>query len=146
MKQRIMKQKLTKNGKGRIDARVCLWKEGTEKTWLVARLIALTWCEGYAEGLTVNHINGNPIDNSSSNLEWVTISENIKKGFAEGLFSKNQITVTISNENGSFDFESMAAASRFLGRSAQYVSNCLKNNRNAKNIKGEGFKLRKGVA
>lgn len=30
-KQRIMKQKLNKNRKGRIDARVCLWKDGKEK-------------------------------------------------------------------------------------------------------------------
>lgn len=85
-KQRIMKQKLTKNGKGRIDARVCLWKEGTEKTWLVARLIALTWCEGYAEGLTVNHKDGDPLNNIPSNLEWITRAANIQHGRKTGLY------------------------------------------------------------
>jgi hypothetical protein len=144
-KQRILKQKLYKNNHGRIDARICLWKNGVEKTWLVSRLIAHTWCEGYTEGLTVNHINGNPLDNSASNLEWLTISDNIKKGFAEGLFSKSQSPVTLCNERTSFDFESMASASRFLGRSVQYVSDCLKKNRNAKSINGVGFEIRRGA-
>ena len=85
-KQRILKQKLYKNRKGRIDARVSLWKDGIEKTWLVSRLVAITWCDGYLQGLTVNHKNGNPLDNSADNLEWLTRAENIKHGFREGLY------------------------------------------------------------
>lgn len=85
-KQRIMKQKQCRNGKGRIDSRVCLWKDGKEKTWLVARLVALTWCAGYSEGMTANHINGNPLDNSASNLEWISRAANIQHGFKTGLY------------------------------------------------------------
>lgn len=85
-KQRVLKQKFHKNQKGRADARVSLWKDKKEKTWLVSRLVAITWCEGYAEGLTVNHINGNPLDNSSQNLEWITRAENIQHGFRTGLY------------------------------------------------------------
>lgn len=144
-KQRIIKQKALMNKKGRIDPRVSLWKNGLEKTWLVSRLIALTWCEGYADGLTVNHINGNTLDNSKGNLEWVTLSENIKKGFAEGLFSNNQIPVTLSNERASFDFDSMATASRFLGRNEKYISLCLKRKCDAKSIDGERFKIGKAA-
>lgn len=91
-KQRIMKQKLCKNAKGRIDARVILWKDGKERTWLVSRLVALTWCDGYADGLTVNHINGNTLDNSAVNLEWITRKANIQHGFKTGLY-KNWLPV-----------------------------------------------------
>lgn len=85
-KQRILKQKLCKNRKGRTDARVSLWKDRKEKTWLVSRLVALTWCDGYADGLTVNHKNGNPLDNSAQNLEWMTRAANIQHGFKNGLY------------------------------------------------------------
>lgn len=52
----------------------------------MARLVAMTWCEGYKEGLTVNHINGNPMDNRAENLEWITRAENIRHGFKVGLY------------------------------------------------------------
>ena len=91
-KQRIMKQKLNKNSKGRIDARVCLWKDCTEKTWLVARLVALTWCKGYSEGLTVNHKDGDPLNNSAENLEWISRAANIQHGFKAGLY-KNWLPI-----------------------------------------------------
>ena len=49
-KQRTLKQKKCRNSKGRIDARVSLWKDGKERTWLVSRLVGLTWCDGYSHG------------------------------------------------------------------------------------------------
>lgn len=87
-KTRVLKFKYQtrKGNKGKRDARVSLWKDGKEKTWLVARLVALAWCDGYAEGMTVNHIDGNPENNTCSNLEWITLAENIKKGWADGLY------------------------------------------------------------
>ena len=91
-KQRIMKQKLNANRKGRIDARVSLWKDGKEKTWLVSRLVAMTWVAGYAEGLTVNHIDGNPMNNACDNLEWLTRAANIQHGFKTGLY-KNWLPI-----------------------------------------------------
>ena len=91
-KQRTLKQKLNKNKKGRIDARVHLWKDGKERTWLVSRLVALTWCDGYAEGLTVNHKNGNPLDNAATNLEWISRKANIQHGFKTGLY-KNWLPI-----------------------------------------------------
>ena len=72
-KQRIMKQKFQARPNGKKDARVCLWKEGKEKTFLVSRLVAMTWCDGYLPGLTVNHIDGNPKNNCADNLEWTTL-------------------------------------------------------------------------
>ena len=91
-KQRVLKQKCAKNCKGRIDARIELWKDGEHKTWLVARLIAMTWCKGYADGMTVNHKNGDPIDNRAENLEWLTLKNNIRHGFANGLYPQAKPT------------------------------------------------------
>lgn len=144
-KQRIMKQKYSKNRKGRTDARVILWKDGKERTWLVSRLVALTWCEGYADGLTVNHINGNPLDNSAPNLEWVTIADNVKKGFDTGLFANNQKAVALRNGNGEIIlFASMAEASRHIGKSNSYISNYLKKNINyATDKNGNKYEIRR---
>ncbi len=125
-KQRVLKQKRSENRRGRVDARVMLWKNGIEKTWLVARLVGLSWCSGYADGMTINHINGNTIDNRAENLEWVTLAENVKKGYETGLFANCQHPIQIVCDECTLIFESKAAASRFLGRNSGYVSNVLK--------------------
>lgn len=45
------------------------------------RLVARAFCNGYKEGLQVNHINGIKTDNRAVNLEWVTVSENMLHAF-----------------------------------------------------------------
>lgn len=144
-KQRVLKQKFTRNKKGRTDARVNLWKDGYERTLLVSRLVAMTWCEGYREGMTVNHINGNPLDNRAENLEWVSLRENIVKGFKEGLYSSQQSPVVLSDNRVSFEFDSQADANRFLGRSHGYINTCLKRNKPIISINGKRYELVKGA-
>lgn len=46
------------------------------KRFFVHRLVALHFCEGYSEGMVVNHKDGNKQNNNYTNLEWVTHSEN----------------------------------------------------------------------
>lgn len=144
-KQRVLKQKLTSNKKGRTDARVILWKDGQEKTWLVARLVAMTWCSGYQDGFTVNHINGNPLDNRAENLEWITLRQNIKKGFDEGLYSKMQIPLILFNGKENLEFRSLAEANRFLGRSHSYVNDSLKRNKPIFDERGIRYQIVNGV-
>ena len=95
-KQRILKQKCCQNAKGRSDLRVELWKGNSHKTWLVSRLIAMTWCDGYRDGWTVNHINGNPMDNRAENLEWLSLGDNIRHGFAIGLYPQAKLSSNYS--------------------------------------------------
>lgn len=125
-KTRVMKVKWEKRPCGKMDARVCLWKDGKEHTHLVARLVALAWCDGYSDGMTVNHIDGNPENNRADNLEWVKLSDNIRHAFDTGLCSSFQTPVCLVDTDGvTHKFRSLADASRFLGRSTGYVSNVI---------------------
>lgn len=124
-KSRILKEKRQKHG-NRVDSRVELWKAGEHTTWLVSRLVALAWHGVPTEHMTVNHINGDPLDNRPENLEWTTLRENIQKGFETGLFSSIQIPTALMSESGTnTSFRSLAEASRWLGRSTGYVSDAI---------------------
>lgn len=127
--QRTLKQKISTNKYGRADARVHLWKSGKEKTYLVARLVGMAWCEGFSEELTINHINGITLDNRAENLEWISNAENIRKGYATGLYSNCQKPVSLIDGVKGFRFDSMAEASRFLGWNNGYIDNCLRKHR-----------------
>lgn len=125
-KQRILIQKVFANKKGRKDARVSLWKEGRVKDWLVSRLIALTWCDGYSTGLTVNHKDGKPLNNHADNLEWITGAENTRKGFENNQYPTQRKIVLVDLDGNECSFRSMSEASRFLGYNSGYISNHLR--------------------
>lgn len=50
------------------------------KDHLVARLVAMAWCDGYSPSMTVNHIDGDYRNNAAANLEWLTLADNIRRG------------------------------------------------------------------
>ena len=54
-------------------------------TVLVHRLVAFTFMPNKEQKLTVNHIDGNKDHNYTSNLEWMTYSENNKHAYDTGL-------------------------------------------------------------
>lgn len=58
--------------------------------WMLHRLVASTWLENADECDTVNHIDGDKGNNSVENLEWCSLSENIKKGFEDGLYENGK--------------------------------------------------------
>lgn len=104
--------------------RVSLWKDGKVKDWLVARLVAITFLGNPPEGFTVNHKDGNRMNNAIENLEWLSLADNIRHGFATGLYPTKHIT--LSRNGQKYEFESMAKCDRFLGRKPRYTSNSLK--------------------
>ena len=140
-KTRVLKPKFQKRKNGRVDARVHLYKDGANRTWLVARLVGLTWCPGFSKDMTINHINGNPSDNRVENLEWVSRTENIQKGFTTGLYAKTQKAVCLITENTSLCFNSMAEASRYLGWNSGYINNCLRKNRAVRDQFGNVYEI-----
>lgn len=140
-KVRILKPK-RQTSKARGDLRVDLWKDGKCNGFLVSRLVALTWCDGYAEGMTVNHIDGNYLNNSKDNLEWVSLAENIRHGFGTGLYKSIQKKVRLIDCNDAYvDFRSMASASKYLGWNKGYLSNLLKRGGTIRDCYGETYKI-----
>lgn len=123
-KQRIMKYKVHKSRLGRIDYRVSLWKDGKVQDFNVARLIAATFHENLLfSKYTVNHIDGNSQNNNANNLEWVSLSDNIKYGFKHGQYTTLK-AITVKNANGEITSkESCAELDRYLNRSIGYTSN-----------------------
>ena len=135
-KCRVLKQKAS----GRGDYRVSLWKDGTQKDFLVARLVAITWCPGFSDGLTVNHKDGDFQNNRADNLEWLSLRDNIRDGLRTGLYNSIRKKVQlVSDTSGTLSFQSMSDASRYLGKCNGYVSNTLAKGGTIRDLSGNKY-------
>lgn len=63
---------------------VKLHEGGKGKSHCIHRLVADCFL-GHKEGMEVNHIDGNKLNNNVSNLEWVTRQQNTQHAFRTGL-------------------------------------------------------------
>ena len=52
---------------------------GKRKKYMVHRLVAAEFVPGHFEGASVDHLDGNKLNNRADNLEWVTLSENTRR-------------------------------------------------------------------
>ncbi len=137
-KQRILRPShKTRRGSGKRDELVSLWKDGVCKKQLVARLVARAWCDGYSDGMTVNHIDGNPLNNSISNLEWISLADNIRHGYDTSLYRNAKPCTLVDPRGEAKVYRSMRDASLHLGRAESYVSYCLSRNRTIRSADGE---------
>jgi len=129
---RILKNK-TKEVDKKTGYRVTLWINKKSKDWLVARLVALAFY-GIPDGfylkttgnrMTVNHIDGNRLNNRVENIEWLTLKENIQHAFKNGLMSY-QHKIGLIDKNGKYkEFRSKSEAGLYLGRTDGYISGTL---------------------
>lgn len=111
---------LTRKHSKVVDARVNLCRNGEMETYRVGKLVALAWCPGYEPGKQINHIDGNPLNNRASNLEWVTGAENIAHAMRTGLIARQ--AVVLMRDGKSTFFASYSDAARAIGRNTKYIS------------------------
>lgn len=127
-KNRILKYKgETYNTGYRVD----LWKDGKNKTFLVARLVAFTFYNQDINNhkLTVDHIDGNRLNNNLDNLELVSLAENIKRGFDKGLYScQKKVKIIDKKTNIEKLFNSLSKGSQFMNYNNGYLSGKIKDN------------------
>lgn len=142
-KTRIIKPKSCSNF-NLCGYRVTLWKNGKPKDFLVARLVCSTFHGNFINTkMTVNHIDGNRLNNKIENLEWLTLGDNIRAGFDTGLYKKNQKQIVFVNQKTGERtcFDSMAEASKFLGKNKGYISVLLKRGKNRISFCGEDYEI-----
>lgn len=63
-------------------------ENGCMKHFKTHRLVAKAFCDGYAEGMVVDHLDGDKTNNVWTNLEWVTSGKNNRRAYATGLKSR----------------------------------------------------------
>jgi hypothetical protein len=80
-RESIMKANITPKG----YARIMLTKLGQKENRFVHALVAESFLPVDDGRTQVNHKNGNKLDNSVDNLEWVTASENLQHAYDTGL-------------------------------------------------------------
>lgn len=122
----LKKQPLILNGSKDKDGylRVDIRQDGVIKTVKVHRIVAETFIPNPQNKPTVNHIDGNKLNNSVENLEWCTNKENILHSYNSGLRPNSHLgfDVTIYCENGEIKtFKSMKECSTYLNHSKAYL-------------------------
>lgn len=80
-----LKPSINHNGYSIINIRI----NGKTKGVAVHTMVARAFCSGYKTGLTVNHKDGNKLNNSATNLEWITSYENTRHAIE--VLGKNNI-------------------------------------------------------
>jgi len=111
-KSRILKQSL----KGAGYSGVGLWKDGEYYQFQIHRLVAKAFIDNPFNKPTVNHIDGDKLNNNVSNLEWATRSENSQHAFDTGLMPKRPKVLQYDmNMNFIKEFDSCSKASKETG-------------------------------
>lgn len=122
-KDRIIKPKISKDKCSRVE----LWNGGKHKTFLVHRLVATAFLEKVTDtNLTVNHKDGNRLNNRVDNLEWLTRADNIRHAFNTGLMPYKKIKIIYKNSGCVLICRSMEQASKVMNKNHGYVSEKIK--------------------
>lgn len=121
--------------------RLGLCKDGQLKEFFVHRLVAVAFI-GDANGLTVNHKDENKLNNNASNLEYITLAENIRygEGIKRSAISRtdNPLICTPVNQytlDGKFvrRYNSIKQAKAENGFHKENISLCCSHKRNQSN-------------
>lgn len=108
---------------------VTVLDEDGQHTKNVHRLVAETFIPNPDGKRTVNHKDGNKSNNHTSNLEWNTLSENLKHAYRTGLKQrpddagspKRKVRIVETGEV----FDSIGDCARAIGGAQPHISHCL---------------------
>ena len=130
----ILKPK--KDGKDRY-LMICLSNNGSQKYYLIHRLVAQAFIQNPNNKEEVNHIDGNKKNNNVENLEWVTHSENIRHAFENNLTDTEIGVYIVDVFTGNIikHTKSITLASDFTGISLETIRDIM----NDKNGTGKQF-------
>lgn len=95
-KGKLLKQTILTNKKGYQCLYVTLSKNGLTRKFLVHRLVAEAFIDNPDNKEQVNHIDGNPLNNVVTNLEWCTNAENTNHAYRTMLNKKGQKLITFN--------------------------------------------------
>lgn len=117
---KILKTVVTRRGYGRVGLHS---DQGPTHT-LVHRLVYEAWVGPIPDGTEINHIDGNKLNNISSNLEAVTRAANMVHAKLNGLFvtkltAEKVVAIRAARASG----EKYASIAKRYGVGAQTVSN-----------------------
>lgn len=107
---------------------VCLTKNEKKDTSSIHRLVAEAFIPNPENKNTINHKDGNKINNHVSNLEWCTISENLKHSFKTGQRDHLLVGCTQLSKDGFLinDYKSVKQAEKETGVYSSNICRCLK--------------------
>jgi hypothetical protein len=104
-------------------------RDGKLKTFRTHMLVALAFLGPRPAGYTVNHKDGNKLNNRASNLEYMTLADNIRHGFAHGLMAVGESMPTSKLTDAAvLDIRNRAAAGesyRVLAREYGVAPSCI---------------------
>lgn len=95
----------------------------------VHQLLANTFIPNPNNLETVNHKDGDKLNNDLSNLEWMSRIDNLHHAMDNGLHSWGRTSVVGSKGGRSLEFESQADASRSVGTPQANINAALKGRR-----------------
>lgn len=99
---------------------------GKCKDFLVARLVAFTFLNEDINNhnLTVNHKDGNRLNNNIENLELITLKENIQHAFRNNLIATQKKIKIIDKLTGTIIYpSSLSEGSKLINKNHNYISN-----------------------
>ena len=110
---------------------VNLHHDGKQVTEMINRLVALHFCKGYADGMTVNHIDEVKTNNRADNLEWLTQKDNNNHGTGIQRRKKHPKAVIQLSLSGEFirEWPSINAAAESVGINPTCIGSCCKGKR-----------------
>lgn len=120
-KNRILKERIDKKNK---MLSVQLYKNGKGKSYLIHRLVGVTFLgKPTDKNMTINHKDGNRLNNKLENLEWLSLEENIRHGFRNGLYhTQKKIKLINKITKEIYYIDSMTKASLKIGKNHGYIS------------------------